>query len=50
MGYYASELHCLALEARQIQRLVQPVAATGECRQEREALVPEPGTQAVPVM
>jgi hypothetical protein len=36
--------------ARQIQRLVQSVGSAAQQWQEREALVPLPGTQAVPTM
>jgi hypothetical protein len=38
------------VSARQIQRLVQPVGASAQTWQEREAQQPEPGTKAVPIM
>ena len=40
----------IEISARQIQRLVQPVGAAAQIWQEREALVPLPGTKAVPIM
>lgn len=38
------------VSARQVQRLVQTVGPAAQTWQEREALVPLPGTQAVPLM
>jgi hypothetical protein len=38
------------VSGRQIQRLVQTVGPAAQTWQEREALVPLPGTQAVPIM
>jgi hypothetical protein len=38
------------LSARQIQRLVQPVGEAAQTWQQREALQPLPGTQAVPIL
>ena len=40
----------IQLSGRQIQRLVQAVGPAAQTWQEREALVPLPGTQAVPIM
>jgi hypothetical protein len=40
----------IVLSARQIQRLVQSVGPGAQAWQEREALVPLPGTQPAPVM
>src|SRR5205823_3143300 len=40
----------IALSARQIERLVQPVGAAAQTWQEREALQPLPGTKAAPIM
>jgi hypothetical protein len=40
----------IEVSARQVQRLVQPVGAAAQQWQERQALVPEPQSQAVPVM
>ncbi|HEX9595519.1 MAG TPA: ISKra4 family transposase [Anaerolineales bacterium] len=38
------------VSARQIQRLVQQVGSAAQSWQQREALVPEPGSKAVPIM
>lgn len=38
------------VDARQVQRLVQSVGPAAQQWQEREALTPLPGTQAVPIM
>jgi hypothetical protein len=38
------------VSGRQVQRLVQSVGPAAQAWQEREALVPLPGTQAVPIM
>ncbi|MGB6065315.1 MAG: ISKra4 family transposase, partial [Desulfomonilaceae bacterium] len=38
------------ISARQIQRLVQPVGEAAQRWQEREALRPEPGSRAVPIL
>ena len=38
------------LSARQIQRLVQPVGEAAQTWQEREALLPLPGSKAAPIM
>ncbi len=40
----------IAVSARQIQRLVQPVGEGAQTWQEREAREPEPGSKAVPIM
>lgn len=40
----------IALSARQIQRLVQSVGPGAQAWQEREALVPLPGTQPAPIL
>jgi len=40
----------IKVSARQIQRVVQPVGEAAQHWQEREALLPEPGTKAVPIM
>ncbi len=40
----------IKISARQIQRLVQPIGAAAQQWQEREALSPEPGSKAVPIM
>ena len=40
----------IQVAARQVQRLVQSVGPAAQRWQEREALVPLPGTQAVPIM
>jgi hypothetical protein len=40
----------IQMDARQIQRLVQSVGPAAQQWQEREALAPLPGTQAVPIM
>lgn len=54
-SYQKAETHLqetggIQVSARQIQRLVQQVGAAAQTWQEREALQPEPGTKAVPVM
>ncbi len=54
-SYHKAEEHLretggIGLSARQIQRLVQPVGAAAQTWQEREALQPEPGTKAVPIL
>ena len=40
----------IAVSARQIQRLVQPVGKAAQAWQGREAQAPEPGSKAVPIM
>src|SRR5262249_38008941 len=40
----------IAFAARQIQRLVQPVGAAAQAWQARQALTPEPGAKAVPIL
>lgn len=40
----------IEVSARQIQRLLQPVGTAAQHWQQREALTPEPGSTAVPVM
>jgi hypothetical protein len=40
----------IPISARQIQRLAQHVGAAAQTWQEREALTPQPGTEAAPIM
>lgn len=40
----------ISISARQIQRLAQQVGAAAQTWQEREALTPEPGAKAAPIM
>ncbi len=54
-SYHKAEEHLretggIHLGARQVQRLVQSVGPAAQKWQEREALTPLPGTQAVPIM
>lgn len=54
-SYHQAEAHLqehglVHVSARQVQRLVQKVGPAAQAWQEREALKPLPGTQAVPIL
>ena len=54
-SYQKAEAHLrqtggIQMSARQVQRLVQSVGPAAQTWQEREALLPLPGTKAVPIM